>query len=87
MVDSLKQILADKKVDEAELAALFKTYDTDDDGTLGPEEQRAFARDVSKLIGGNVDDVLAILNFYQEDWDEEINESELRGFLEVYVAD
>jgi len=83
----LTEVLADSRVDEAELDALFKRYDVSVDGVLDRSEQLVLARDAAVLTGCSVENVLAILDFYQHDWDDKIDKEELRAFLEVYVAD
>lgn len=87
MSDLLKTILADHQVDEAELKALFNEYDTSGDGVLDVNEQLVLARDVAVMTGASIENVLSILNFYQQDWDNRIDQDELRAFLEVYVAE
>jgi Ca2+-binding EF-hand superfamily protein len=87
MSDLLKTILADHQVDEAELKALFNEYDTSGDGVLDVNEQLVLARDVAVMTGASTENVLSILNFYQQDWNNRIDQDELRAFLEVYVAE
>lgn len=87
MADLLKQILEDSKVDEAELDALFKEYDTSGDGVLSTDEQLVLARDVAVMTGASVQNTISILDFYQQDWNDKIDRDELRAFLEVYVAE
>ena len=87
MPKMLSDILADSRVDEAELTALFKKYDASRDGVLDPSEQLVLARDVAVLTGSSVDSILSILDFYQHDWNNKIDRNELRAFLEVYVSE
>ena len=87
MSDLLKTILADHHVDESEIKALFAEYDTSGDGVLDVNEQLVLARDVAVMTGATTENVLSILNFYQQDWDQRIDQEELRAFLEVYVAE
>ena len=87
MAELLEKILADSQVDQGELDALFKRYDTSGDGVLGTDEQLVLARDVAVMTGATVDNVLAILDFYQQDWNDKIDRDELRSFLEFYVAE
>mgnify|MGYP006168840895 CR=1 FL=1 len=87
MAELLKEVLADSKVNESELAALFKRYDINGDGVLDRDEQLVLARDVAVMTGSSVDNVIAILDFYERDWDRKIDGDELRSFLEVYVSD
>ena len=87
MSDLLKTILADHQVDEAELKALFNEYDTSGDGVLDVNEQLVLARDVAVMTGASTENVLSILDFYQQDWNNRIDQDELRAFLEVYVAE
>ncbi len=86
MARHLRDIIADHSVTEAELDQLFGRYDANSDGKLSLEELRAFARDVSGLVGGDIEDILGVLDFYQEDDDASFNREELRGFLEIHVA-
>lgn len=87
MSKTLSDILADSRVDEAELNALFKQYDSSGDGVLDKSEQLVLARDVAVLMNSSVDNILSVLDFYQHDWDDKIDPSELRAFLEVYVSE
>ena len=87
MSQMLSDILADSRVDEAELNALFKQYDSSGDGVLDKSEQLVLARDVAVLMNSSVDNILSVLDFYQHDWNDKIDPSELRAFLEVYVSE
>ncbi|MFT7520195.1 MAG: Ca2+-binding EF-hand superfamily protein [Kiritimatiellia bacterium] len=85
---SLKEILADGVVDEVEIKALFDKYDTDRSGALEHDELLRLARDVSALLpGGDAEDVLRVIDFYQVDYDDKITPAELKGFLEIHVAE
>ena len=52
----------------------------------GGEEVQAFAKEVAAFLGNNLEDVLAVLSFYQLDDDPALDPAEVRGFLELYLA-
>ena len=86
MSRSLTEILADHEVSDSELADLVARFDTNGDGRLEGEEVRAFARTVAEHLGNEVDDVIAVLSFYQHDDDPALDPEEIRGFLEVHLG-
>ena len=85
MSRSLTEILADHEVSDSELADLVARFDTNGDGRLEGEEVRAFARTVAEHLGNEVEDVIAVLSFYQHDDDPALDPEEIRGFLEVHL--
>lgn len=85
MSRSLEAILADHTVTPEELQALVARHDANGDGQLEGEEVRSFAREVAAHLGNRIEDVLALLSFYQLDDDTALDPEEIRGFLELYL--
>lgn len=86
MTTTIEDILSDHVVTPEEVAAIVAKYDENGDGQLQGEEVRAFAKEVAAFLGNNLEDVLALLSFYQLDDDPALDPQEVRGFLELYLS-
>lgn len=85
MSRTIADVIASSRVTREELDALMRRFDTNGDGQLQGEEVRRFAAEAAEVVGGSVDDLVTILDFYQLDDDPALSPDEVRGFLELHL--
>ena len=85
MPRSIADIIADGRVTREALDAIMRRFDTNGDGQLQGEEVRDFARAVAPLVQSSMEDLLSILDFYQQDDDPDLSPEEIQTFLEVHL--
>ena len=82
---TLEQIVASHQISRAELDALMQRFDANGDGQLQGDEIRSFAREIAPLVNSTLDDIVAILDFYQVDDDPALSLEELQDFLQIQI--
>ena len=82
---TLEQIVASHQISRAELDALMQRFDANGDGQLQGDEIRSFAREIAPLVHSTLDDIVAILDFYQVDDDPALSLEELQDFLQIQI--
>ena len=85
MARTLEQIVSSHQITREELDALMHRFDANGDGQLQGEEIRSFAREVAPLVDSTLEDLVAILDFYQNDDDPALSPEELQGFLQIQI--
>lgn len=86
MSNSIAAILAEHTVTEAQVQALIAQFDANGDGRLEGAEVKAFAKAVAAHLDNDIEDVLALLSFYQHDDDPALDPAEIRSFLDLYLS-
>jgi Ca2+-binding EF-hand superfamily protein len=82
---TLEQIVASHQITREELDALMRRFDANGDGQLQGEEIRSFAKEIAPLVESTLDDIVAILDFYQLDDDPSLSADELKDFLQIQI--